>query len=153
MQTFLPYEDFVRSAAVLDNRRLNKQRLEGRQIVEVLRAIDAGVGEDADETPDPAWARHPAVLMWKGHEGALLEYCHAVEDEWAKRGFRSSTRMMSLSAPAPMPWWFGHPKFHSSHRAALLAKDHEHYGRFGWVEVPRIDYWWPSWYAKQRIPT
>jgi len=30
MQTFLPYPDFARSAAVLDRQRLGKQRLEAR---------------------------------------------------------------------------------------------------------------------------
>lgn len=36
MQTFLPYSSFKDSAAVLDNRRLGKQRVENLQIMQVL---------------------------------------------------------------------------------------------------------------------
>ena len=36
MQTFLPYPDFERSAKVLDNKRLGKQRVEVLQILNVL---------------------------------------------------------------------------------------------------------------------
>jgi hypothetical protein len=36
MQTFLPYKDFDLSAKALDNKRLNKQILEGYQILNVL---------------------------------------------------------------------------------------------------------------------
>lgn len=35
MQTFLPYPDFALSAKVLDNKRLGKQRLEAKQILEI----------------------------------------------------------------------------------------------------------------------
>jgi hypothetical protein len=59
VQTFLPYPDFARSAAVLDDRRLGKQRVETLQI---LRALTR---------PDYGWRHHPAVLMWKGHEVSL----------------------------------------------------------------------------------
>ena len=33
MQTFLPYENFAASAAVLDNKRLGKQRVETLQVI------------------------------------------------------------------------------------------------------------------------
>ena len=36
MQTFLPYPDFVKSALVLDYRRLGKQRVEARQILDII---------------------------------------------------------------------------------------------------------------------
>ena len=56
MQTFLPYADFNKSAEVLDNRRLNKQILEGYQILKVLGNPD----------PRAGWRNHPAVKMWRG---------------------------------------------------------------------------------------
>jgi hypothetical protein len=42
------------------------------------------------------------------------------------------------------PPWLGIEEFHSSHRAALLAKDYDWYSQWGWVEKPVIDYWWPT---------
>lgn len=36
MQTFVPFPDFARSAAVLDDKRLGKQRVEVLQIVRAL---------------------------------------------------------------------------------------------------------------------
>jgi len=38
----------------------------------------------------------------------------------------------------------GEEKLHSSHRAALLLKDQEWYGQFGWTEEPGMEYWWPN---------
>ena len=61
MQTFLPYPDKRTSLDVLDNKRLNKQILEGYQILKLL----------SDYSDKKAWAHHPAVLMWKGHEYSL----------------------------------------------------------------------------------
>ena len=58
MQTFLPYPDFAKSAACLDNKRLNKQIVECYQI---LRAIT---------DPTYGWQNHPAVNMWRGFKGA-----------------------------------------------------------------------------------
>jgi hypothetical protein len=49
MQTFLPYESYARSAAVLDRQRLGKQRVEAMQILRVLAGETAG------------WGNHPAV--------------------------------------------------------------------------------------------
>ncbi len=40
MQTFLPYPDFARSAAVLDPARLGKQRVETLQILRALELFD-----------------------------------------------------------------------------------------------------------------
>ena len=56
MQTFLPYEDFKRSAEALDNKRLGKQRVEAMQIYKACVLDDYG------------WKNHPAVKMWVGYE-------------------------------------------------------------------------------------
>jgi hypothetical protein len=44
MQTFLPFKDFDQSAKALDNKRLNKQILEGYQILKVLSNDDPRAG-------------------------------------------------------------------------------------------------------------
>ncbi|MBB5805726.1 hypothetical protein F4560_005494 [Saccharothrix ecbatanensis] len=84
MQTFLPCATFSRSAAVLDSRRLGKQRVETLQI---LRAL---------VWPEYGWKRHPAVLMWRGFTPALVAYGVAVCDEWRRRGHRDGMRAALL---------------------------------------------------------
>lgn len=156
MQTFVPLPDFYRSAAVLDQRRLGKQRIETLQI---LRAL-AGVS--------PGWRNHPATRMWRGCEAALGAYGLVVCAEWRRRGFddscagqivealRAHSRRAARQAIAvadrigprgrstvracrmhgvSLPEWWGGP-IHASHRASLLHRLGEWYGRFGWEEKP-----------------
>lgn len=136
MQTFLPYPNFVASAMCLDNKRLGKQRVEGRQI---QNALQSGGG----------WANHPATRMWEGHVTALMAYTDACIREWIRRGFENNMPLM-LDPKTPyfldidMPPWLGCDRFHASHRAALLFKDFEWYSQFGWDEDPVYDYVWPS---------
>ena len=51
MQTFVPFADFDMSAQSLDNKRLNKQLLEGRQVYQIL----------ADNRTKGGWVNHQAV--------------------------------------------------------------------------------------------
>lgn len=134
MQTFLPYPDFAQSLRVLDSRRLGKQRIEARTILNVLEGRSPGRG----------WRNHPATLMWAGYEQALALYYNACLDEWTGRGFRNNMPYAPLPpGPVAMPWWLGHPDFHAAHRANLLRKDPAHYGPLGWSEDPSLPYWWP----------
>ncbi len=64
MQTFLPQADLHTSAYFLDSKRLNKQILEGYQILNVL----------SGKSKTGGWRNHPAVLMWRGFERGLWEY-------------------------------------------------------------------------------
>ena len=136
MQTFLPHPSFRESAKSLDRQRLGKQRVEVYQILRALAGITKG------------WRNHPATRMWAGHESALAAYGIACCDEWISRGYEDNLRDKILEFLDPseqdnMPWWFGVEEFHSSHRAALLRKDPEHYGQFGWTDDAE-DYWWPT---------
>lgn len=136
MQTFLPSALFTDTARLLDNRRLGKQRVETYQI---LRALS---------DPHYGWQNHPATRMWRGHTNALVVYGLAVCDEWVRRGYRDTMRerIAAFRDPAKqtvMPMWLGDERFHAAHRAALLVKAPEHYGKFGWCETPKIEYVWP----------
>jgi hypothetical protein len=131
MQTFLPYADFEKSASVLDYRRLGKQRVEARQIYHTLML-------------GGPWAKHPAVLMWRGFEDALLEYSNAMIIEWVSRGYKNNMRLMWHYTAPPRPYWLGDERFHASHRANLLRKDPDYYGKYGWTEDPTMGYWWPT---------
>lgn len=145
MQTFLPYPDFEASARALDVRRLGKQR------VECLQILRANLGHS------DGWRNHPAVRMWRGYDQALISYGLWVCQVWCKRNYADTVGgwLESLLADRPdwddslYPPWFGEPAFHSSHRAALLAKEPAHYGRFGWSEEPKIEYVWPTMEIEQ----
>jgi ribosomal protein L27 len=129
MQTFLPYPDFIRTAKVLDFKRLGKQRVEAGQI---LTSLQKGSG----------WSRHPAVLMWKGFEDALIHYRNCMIEEWVFRGYRNTMEIFS-HGKIVLPAWFGDDEFHASHRSNLLRKDGEWYGQFGWEEPDNLEYVWP----------
>ena len=158
MQTFLPYESFRKSAAVLDDKRLGKQR------VEVLQILNALLDDEST-----GWKNHPAVKMWEGHEAVLGFYGDCICREWQNRGFKDTCRdkiatklrtsektvkqmlaykAMSMSSGREldelmMPSFVGDEKFHASHRSNLLRKDPEWYGMFGWEESDDLEYYWP----------
>jgi hypothetical protein len=148
MQTFLPYAEFDRTAEVLDERRLGKQRVEVLQILRALTRERYG------------WKNHPAVLMWEGYEEALGAYGLAVCRAWTERGradtcdakIRAELADLGIGEPrgqqvlaeaGGLPPWLGDEELHRSHRAALLRKEPEWYGsRF--ADAPEDpDYVWP----------
>lgn len=138
MITFLPLASFTRSAAVLDSRRLGKQRLEAMELLDAIRGLN------------PSLANHPAAEMWRGHERSLAEYGLAVCQEWKKRGFADimeldfKLALISLP-PCELPSWFGDVRLHASHRANLVRKDPRWYVDLcGWQEHPMNEYWWPT---------
>jgi hypothetical protein len=134
MQTFLPYPDFEKTVRCLDWRRLAKQRVECNQILKALSGETKG------------WRNHPATLMWKGYEDALLQYKDYCIAEWVKRGYVNNMDYFGGDKKilAPTPPWFGDPDFHASHRSNLLRKDPVWYGQFGWSEPNDLPYIWPS---------
>lgn len=160
MQTFLPDKSYAVSASMLDSKRLNNQRNESKVILQALRKIRLG---------EPGgWQRHPAVLMWVGHELSLVNYTYQINRECTARGIKMPILSilgqeeiltfldwleawgLLLEHETPNnktpPGWLGHPPFHSSHRARLLEKDPEWYGQFGWTETPGGPevYFWPT---------
>ena len=109
MNTFLPFADFEASAAVLDYRRLGKQRVEAFQILDTLAGRSQG------------WANHPAVRMWQGSTPALRQYMRACILEWQRRSYRN-TMLLPDAEAVLMPSWLGWPDFHASHRSNLKRK-------------------------------
>ena len=129
MQTFLPYPDFKRSAEVLDDKRLGKQRVEAMQIINSLATQNS-------------WSHHPAVLMWKDHIPALRFYANTMIAEWESRGFKN-TMPYYIKRRFVYPRWFGDERLHYSHKCNLLRKFPEHYRKF-WPDAdPQAPYWWP----------
>ncbi|MEW2569944.1 MSMEG_6728 family protein [Streptomyces sp. NPDC057621] len=150
MQTFLPYPGFTRSAAVLDQARLGKQRVEALQ---VLRGLTV---------PGYGWRHHPAVRMWIGYEEALVRYGLDVCAVWVAEGradtcattlvtdfglARPGTAVRAqedLADDGELPPWLGDPAFHRSHQSALLRKAPEVYTPL-FPDVPDdLPYLWPA---------
>lgn len=139
MQTFLPYPDFYETARVLDNKRLNKQKVECLQILQTLHNPDPHIG----------WKNHPAVKQWVGYTNALSVYGLIITRECLNRGFKDTCYykikgFYNNLLPNENPPWLGREELHSSHRAALLFKNYEWYKQFNWIEIPIIKYWWPT---------
>jgi len=130
MQTFLPYADFQKSAQALDNKRLNKQILEGYQILKVLGNPD----------PRAGWRNHPAVKMWRGHEFSLFGYVMQMVEEAKARGIKTDKNeenLWNLHADQFTEWGVGAPEWWNSkeamarvtttHKANLYKKDPIYY--------------------------
>jgi hypothetical protein len=161
MQTFVPVtESFDAVAKVLDNKRLNKQALEGWQILMNLLQLDP----QGEHRVSKGWSNHPAVKMWRGHEMALYLYIQAMVTEWKRRGYKSTIgdkaeatiktalKLGLLSGVSNNPNWISSQSTFSnvaaSHRLALLNKDYEWYSQFKWPEDRGIrpetyEYVWP----------
>lgn len=147
MQTFITTTNgWDEVAKTLDNKRLNKQALEGWQIMLTLLELDP----EGNHRKPKGWTNHPAVKMWAGAEHELLWYVVSMVIEWKNRGYNSTIydKVMSTYArgvatgkttsKAPPPKWMqSGAKFEaiaSSHRTALLAKNYDWYSQFGWAE-------------------
>ncbi len=152
MITFLPYQDFEKSAECLDweygHNRLDNQVNEGFVICKTLLSH---YGEKRKTY------KHPIVKMWYHYEMALLEYTGICLVTWMKRrGYTDDPRseigrQLVLEVANNCPWsyqpkslktnypyWLGDEELHSNHRAILLGKLFSWYSRFGWTETPAV---------------
>lgn len=133
MQTFLPSTNFAWAAQMLDSKRLNKQILEGYQILNVL----------SGQSPTGGWRNHPAVLMWKNHEGALSKYLDYMIAEAKIRNIKTDKNELNIknlfnkvgkSWNYAMPKWFDNDldsmRIVTTHRANLFKKDPIYYAKF-----------------------
>jgi hypothetical protein len=133
MQTFLPYADFRKSAECLDYRRLGKQRVEAKQLIDLLEGIT-----------DNNWKNHPAYRMWYGYVDALKDYYNVIVEEWVSRGYKNNMPLYDIPRGSgyELPDWFGKKDFHDAHKSNLLRKDYEYYKQFGWDVPLDLKYIW-----------
>lgn len=134
MQTFLPYPNIKKSLKILDSRRLGKQRVEAFQILNVILR----------RTKTSGWKNHPAVRMWKNNPNALKLYFNEAVKQWILRGYVNNMKLERITGKIIVPFWFGNPEFHASHRSNLLRKNKKYYSQFNWKEHPNLDYVWPE---------
>lgn len=158
MQTFLPFENFAKSAKSLDSLRLGKQRVEVKQLLLTtywpqLRAnfyFAKSVGVNVSLLVNEKYGRfgnHPALKMWEDYLFALMTYGIAICDEWIARGNADNVKEDLLAfaeiyqgelvpdqdwlrenAPSLLPPWLGDPRLHDSHKSNLMRKDPIWYG-------------------------
>lgn len=140
MQTFLPYPDFKKCAEVIDNKRLWKQVLEANDILKLYTHNEKS-----------NWRNHPCVKMWANYSEVLEFYRNTILQEWLNRRIlrapkviKDDTMTLSYIYGVMNPPWLPNEALHSSHRAALLKKNFEHYKQFNWKEKPEINYYWPK---------
>lgn len=114
MQVFFAFADIKQSLQCLDRHRLGKQRVEAKQILNILYG----------RTTSNAWANHPAVRMFEGYGDFLKLYFNECCFEWTKRGYVNNMEkefyhnVLIIEKPV----WFGDYEFHLSHRSNLLRK-------------------------------
>lgn len=160
MQTFLSESTFKKCAEALDNKRLNKQLLEARQIIAIV----------TDPAPTAGWKNHPAVLQWYGYEAALFKYAERIKNECRSRGIKYDTNWKVIEGVyynfynnedyrLLRPWWWTdefRERINITHRARLYEKDPTYYRRYRKFTVraslliccPKCTYFWPTHYLR-----
>jgi hypothetical protein len=123
MQTFLPYPSFSRSAAVLDMKRLGKQRVEAKQVLQAILDVDK-LGQ-APNTGQ-AFVNHPIMHQWAPYPEALLSYTWYICREWRDRGYRDGI----------MPWLFQVAKLRELRMMHERALDRDSVRRPWWLGAP-----------------
>ena len=157
MQTFLPEHTFVECAAVLDQKRLVKQLLEGRQIMAAMTGNSKG------------WVNHPATRMWAGHGGMLYYYLSCMRNEMDRRGYKWENNWHAIEMmystyfqdEKQYPDWMlsvEYNKIVNTHRANLHIKAPELYPQYAIETInyrndvccDRCNYYWPT-HASRKI--
>lgn len=140
MQTFLPYANFNLSAKTLDYKRLGKQRIEAKQIINILEGK-----VKKNKNGKVAWENHPAVKMWKGYENALKHYYNCILSEWIRRGYNNTMEFYEINInEIKLPKWIGNNEFHNSHKSNLLRKNEKYYLNFKNKVSNNLPYIWPK---------
>ena len=127
MQIFLPTPD-LSSVKLLDPQRL------GNQIYREAKTIISG-----------GWPHHPASKIWRDHHHALALYSLFGLEELTARGrhyqrwYDYFGHIYNTTRDTGLPPIIGCERFHSGHRAALLAKNPSWYSQFNWTETPEPD--------------
>jgi len=151
MQVFLPHEDFTQTASVLDQKRLVKQLLEGRQILAALAGETKG------------WINHPATRMFRNHSNTLFNYLNAIATEMSIRGYKWENNWEHINkyyfklrdTDLGTPSWMLDERFERvihTHRANLYTKAPDLYPQFAWyasnyrdkVCCDSCNYYWPT---------
>lgn len=145
VNTFLTSSDFTISAKLLDNKRLFKQCVEAKQIVELLT-------DDSIESKK-GFINHPAVIQWKNHVPALKHYfnCH-LEEVFFRGHWKTQMVKYQINEEIQYPWFVDCQQLHYSHMASLSRKNPDHYAFLTYPkEYMDHGYIWPSHLEAKKI--
>lgn len=115
MQIFIPYKIPIDVARCLDKRRLNKQIIETRQIINAISGISK------------AWFNHPVVKMYKDHIDFLKDYENCLFSFIS--GSEETAMMFSDNAMRNIPDFITEDLC-NQHKRRLYTKDNIHYKQF-----------------------
>jgi hypothetical protein len=147
VNTFVTSTNLKECARNLDNLRLNKQIVEGKQIIKILETVD----KTGKIPVGRGFVNHPATKMWMGHTNQLKTYVNHMIREWVTvRGKNHSVQIYPVDESKyniPVckfdgskavyeelhdeehcfPKWFSFPPFIMAHKASLYRKNPMHY--------------------------
>lgn len=151
----------------LDFRRLGKQRLEAKQLIDILKMIDNG-----EDVSNVGFSSHPVTQMWIGYTNALKAYYNLCLQEWIDRGYNNTmkkydidetkfinrevkfdgikTTFISEDTEYSFPPFASFKPFILTHKAALYKKDPNFYAGFLNDELEpyvNLGYLWPTHYG------
>jgi hypothetical protein len=135
IQVFLPYPDYYQSVYTLDKKRLFKQLVEAKQLIDGLRGLGS-----------LSWTKHPASKMYVGYTDSLVEYHNICYHRCVAEGFKLvKSKLIEYGSKPINPIWLGYPPLHCAMRANLMKKDVVHYSQLNWPEtgMDAHGYIWP----------
>lgn len=151
MQTLAPYAELQDIADVLKNEDLILQMKDGLHLLSIMHADQ-----------EDAWADHPVLRMWKGHEIFLAYYTLAMIEEglhnratlrqsssfigelteWKASAEQHLAWASSGDATMKAPSWWGVIGYMREHRAVLLRRDPVWYRKhFATEKMDRFETW------------
>ena len=115
MQVFVPYPEPIKVARCLDPRRLNKQIIECKQILDAINGTGKG------------WFNHPVTKMYRDHSEWLENYWCCLEYyQHCNLEIAEEYNKMAMSLIPP----FLTEGFCDQHKRRLYTKNPEHYKQF-----------------------
>ena len=166
VNTFIIVPDIVKTAQLLDTKRLGKQRIEALEIINCLEEFDK-TGKITSK-----WGNHPVVKCWMGFTNHLKVYYNIILREWINRGYNNNMEFYQIEnenlyhiVPCnfhnnsivfcgtynyySFPFWVAFYPFYMSHQASLCRKYPKYYSSLLREELNyflEIGYFWPCNY-------
>lgn len=145
VNVFVIKPNIYETARLLDDKRLGKQRVEAKQIINALEEFDL-----TGRITKAGWSNHPAVKSWIGFTNHLKVYFNIIVREWCSRGFNNTMQLYPIDERPynivncnfdgrtsnydrsqfnqySFPFWISFPPFYLSHQASLCRKDPKYY--------------------------
>jgi len=133
--TFITDDDPKVCARNLDYKRLGKQKLECKWIINSIESKKNN--------------KHPGYLMWEGYLNYLKHYTNCIIEEWLRRGYKNTMEIYSLPSEFEKPWFFTYRPLQLTHICSLKRKDSNYYNNVfpnspEITQYMTIGYLWPT---------